>query len=266
MAPGDRERLRETFTEDAELYDRARPGYPPGAIDDLAELAGLGPTCRVLEIGCGTGRLTASLAERGCRVTAVELGAEMAAVARRKLAPFPSVTVVTAAFEEWTLPAEPFDAVVSASAFHWIDPAVRVPKVAGALRAGGALATITNHAAGGRAAFYAEVQDCYQRLGVSAADGRPGLVLPADATTPAYSAELEQSGHFTPMTVRRYEWDLTYSTARFLELLRTSAAHRALEPTAQAGLLDCIGQVVNKRHGGHITKRHLTELCIAYRR
>jgi protein-L-isoaspartate O-methyltransferase len=147
MAPGDRERLRGTFTEDAELYDRARPGYPPAAIDDLAELAGLRSACRALEIGCGTGRLTMSLAERGCRVTAVELGAEMAEVARRKLTAFASATVVTGGFEEWTPPAEPFDAVVSASAFHWLDPAVRVPKVAGALRAGGALATITNHAA-----------------------------------------------------------------------------------------------------------------------
>jgi SAM-dependent methyltransferase len=263
MVPGDRERLRETFTEDAELYDRARPGYPTGAVDDLAELVGLGPACRALEIGCGTGRLTVPLAERGCRVTAVELGAEMAAVARRRLAPFPAVRVVTAAFEEWPLPAEPFDTVVSASAFHWIDPAVRVPKVAAALRAGGALATITNRAAGGGAVFYAEVRDCYRRLGVSAA---AGLDLPADATANAYIAELQQSEQFTPMTVRRYEWELTYSTARFLELLRTSAAHRALEPDARAALLDCIGQVIDDRHGGQLTKRHVTELGIAYRR
>jgi hypothetical protein len=59
---------------------------------------------------------------------------------------------------------------------------------------------------------------------------------------------------------------VTYSTARFLELLRTSAAHRALAPAAQAGLLDCIGQVIDERHGGHLTRRHLTELCVTYRR
>lgn len=263
MAEGDRERLRKTFTEDAELYDRARPGYPPAAIDDLAELTGLRPGSHVLEIGCGTGRLTTPLAERGCRVTAVELGPEMAAVARRKLAPFPSVTVVTAGFEDWTLPAEPFDAAVSASAFHWIDPAVRVPKVAAALRPGGALATLTNHAAGGRTAFYAEVADCYRRLGISAT---PGLGLPADATTPAYIGELRRSGLFTPVTVRRHEWDLTFSTARFLELLRTSAAHRALAPATQADLLDCVGRVIDEHHGGRLTRRHVTELCVTYRR
>jgi protein-L-isoaspartate O-methyltransferase len=58
------------------------------------------------------------LAEQGCRVVAVELGAGLAAVARRNLAGFPDVEVVTAAFEEWPLPTEPFDLVLAATAFH----------------------------------------------------------------------------------------------------------------------------------------------------
>src|SRR5215211_2574155 len=130
-----RQGQRVTFDEDAERYDRARPGYAPALFDDLAVLAGLGPGSRVLEIGCGTGQATIPLAERGYHVVAVELGAELAAVARRNLARFPAVEVITAAFEAWPLPPEPFDLVLSATAFHWIDPAVRVDKSADALRA-----------------------------------------------------------------------------------------------------------------------------------
>src|SRR5919108_4449878 len=126
MPATDRERRRATFDEAAELYDRARPGYPPALFDDLAELAGVGPGCRVLEIGPGTGQATVPLAERGCKIVAVELGEGLAAVARRNLARFPEVQVVTAAFEDWPLPAEPFDVVLAATSFHWIDPAVRV--------------------------------------------------------------------------------------------------------------------------------------------
>src|SRR6187549_3838365 len=85
-------RLRVTFDEDAERYDRARPGYPTAVFDDLLALAGLGPGARVLEIGCGTGQATVPLAERGCEVVAVELGAQMAAVARSNLARFPAAT------------------------------------------------------------------------------------------------------------------------------------------------------------------------------
>jgi ubiquinone/menaquinone biosynthesis C-methylase UbiE len=132
MTQEDRERLRATFDQAAELYDRARPGYPPALFDDLAGLAGIGPGSRVLEIGPGTGQATVTLAERGCRVVAVELGADLAAVAGRNLGRFPAVEVVTAAFEDWPLPGEPFDLVLAATSFHWLDPAVRVVKAADA--------------------------------------------------------------------------------------------------------------------------------------
>ena len=86
MTQNDRDLLRSTFNQDAERYDRARPGYPAGLFDDLAELTSIGPGSRVLEIGPGTGQATRPLAERGCRVVAVELGADLAALARRNLA------------------------------------------------------------------------------------------------------------------------------------------------------------------------------------
>jgi SAM-dependent methyltransferase len=104
-----RVRLSRTFDEDAELYDRARPGYPPELYDDLADLAGAGPGSRVLEVGSGTGKATVPLAGQGYRITAVEAGAHMAAVARRNLAGNAAVAVevVTAEFESWPLPEEP---------------------------------------------------------------------------------------------------------------------------------------------------------------
>ena len=58
----------------------------------------------------------------------------LADVARRNVAAFPAVCVVNAAFESWPLPPERFDAVVAVTAFHWIDPAVRVSKSAETLR------------------------------------------------------------------------------------------------------------------------------------
>ncbi|WUH99669.1 class I SAM-dependent methyltransferase [Spirillospora sp. NBC_00431] len=263
MAEPDRKRLRETFTEAAELYDRARPGYPPKMFDDLDDLAGVGPACRVLELGCGTGQATVPLAERGCRIVAVDLGADMARVARRNLARFPQVEVVTSAFEDWPLPEDPFDAVVSATAFGWIDPAVRVTKAADALRPGGVLATVaTRHVAGGSDAFFAEVQKCYEQFDPSTP---PGLQLPSAADVPSDSEELDRSGRFGPAIFRRYERELTYSTVAYLDLLSTYSGHRALTPTAREGLLKCIGILIDRRHGGRVTKRYLTELRIARR-
>ena len=262
MAGTDRRRLRATFDQAAELYDRVRPGYPPALFDDLAELACVGPGCRLLEIGPGTGQATVPLAERGCRIVAVELGAELAAVARRNLARFPQVQVVTAAFEDWPLPAEPFDVVLAATAFHWIDPNVRVAKAAGALRPGGVLATIaTHHVAGGTEAFFVGVQACYERWDP---DTPPGLRLPAAAEVPAVDDELDRSGRFGSVEFRRYEWERSYSTAGYLEVLCTYSGHRALKPAARARLLGCIAELIDARFGGRISKRYLTELRVAH--
>jgi SAM-dependent methyltransferase len=255
--------MRELFDEDAELYDRARPGYPPEMFDDLAELAGLGPGPRILEIACGTGQATVPLARRGCRITAVELGPSMAAVARRKLTPFPEVEVVTSAFEDWPLPQEPFDAAFCATAFHWLDPAVRVTKSADALRPGGALATVTtHHVAGGSEAFFAEVQECYEHFDPATP---PGLRLRPAADIPRDSDEIDRSGRFGPAVFRRYERELTYTTRQYLDVLLTYSGHRALPADAREGLLGCIGELADTRHGGRVTKRYLTELRVAQR-
>ena len=236
----DRERLRSTFDQVADLYDRVRPGYPAALFDDLAELAGVGPGARVLEIGPGTGQATVPLAERGCRVVAVELGAGLAAVARRNLARFPAVEVVTAAFEDWPLPAEPFDL----------------------LRPGGALATVTtHHIACGDESFFAEAQACYERWDPDTPPG--GAPLKAAADIPTSSDELDRSHRFGPASFRRHEWEQAYTATGYIQVLLTYSGHRALDPRAQAGLLDCIAHLIDTAHGGRITKRYLTELRVA---
>ncbi|MGY1452316.1 class I SAM-dependent methyltransferase [Streptomyces sp. SS8] len=261
-----RERLRRIFDEDAELYDRARPGYPPELYDDLAELAGARPGSRVLEVGCGTGQATVPLADRGCRVTAVEAGPHMAAIARRNLAGAPAVEVVTAEFESWPLPAEPFDTVLAATAFHWIDPTVRVPKAADALCPGGALAVVrSQHVMGGTEKFFIEVQRCYERFDP---ETPPGLRPPAaaDVDNSDHAEEVARSGRFGPTVFRRYEQDLTYTTPEYLELLRTYSGHRALPEAARRGLLASIADLINERYGGRVTKRYLIELGVSRRR
>ncbi|MFI7600879.1 class I SAM-dependent methyltransferase [Actinoplanes sp. NPDC049681] len=259
---GDYVRLRTTFNEDAERYDRARPRYPQQLFDDLAA-AGARPGARILEIGCGTGKATVSLAERGYRVVAVELGPDMAAVARRNLAPYDSVEVITAAFEDWPLPDQPFDAVIAATAFHWIDPAVRVVKSADALRPGGILATVsTHHIAGGTEAFFAAAQGCYERFDPATP---PGLRLEGAGSIPEDDTELVRSGRFGPATFHRYEWEQRYSTAEYVDVLMTYSGHRALPDARRSGLLDCIAGLIDGVHGGQVVKRYMTELRVARR-
>jgi SAM-dependent methyltransferase len=220
----------------------------------------------VLEIGSGTGQATVPLAERGFQITAIELGPILAAVALRKLARFPNVTIVQGAFEAWPLPLEPYDAVVSATAFHWLDPSVRITKSADALRPDGALATIaTHHIGGGDTQFFIDVQDCYGRWFKRVGEGIYGRLQTAADIAPD-SGELEHSGRFEPPTFRRYEWEQPYSAQEYIDLLSTYSDHRALEDAARQHLLDCVSRLIVDRYGGRIRKRYLNELRIARRR
>src|SRR5690348_10946931 len=263
MTDTNREILRTTFGQDAELYDRWRPTYPPQLFTDLATLAGLGPHARVLEIGCGTGQATLPLAQRGCTVVAMDLSPDMVRIARRNLGQFPKVTVIASAFEDWQPADGPFDAVLSATAFHWLDPEMRMVKTAGLLRPGGALGIVsTHHIAGGTNAFFADAQRCYERFDPTAP---PGMRLTTDDETPEETAEFDQSARFGPVKIRRYEWQQTYTSHQYLSLLMTYSGNRARSPQARSGLFGCIAHLIDDVYNGEITKQYRTRLAIAHK-
>src|SRR4051812_48867077 len=120
---------KHTFDRAADQYDRFRPGHPEAVFDEIVRLTGVPPPARLLEIGCGPGQATLPLARRGYQIHAVELGANLAVLARRRLSGYP-VTVEVCPFEEVRLAPDSFDLVVSASSFHWLDRTVAYPKIA----------------------------------------------------------------------------------------------------------------------------------------
>ena len=131
------------FDRVAEEYDRVRPRYPASLVDTACRRAGLGAGSHVVEVGCGTGKLTDALVERGLYVEAVDPGPQLVEVARRRL-PGSTVRFSIGRFEDVELPAGAFDAVFSATAFHWVDPAVSWSKAARLLRRDGVLALLSH--------------------------------------------------------------------------------------------------------------------------
>src|SRR6516162_5519733 len=93
-------RYGKVFDQIAAEYDRHRPAYPDELIDQACRAAGIGSGDAVLEVGCGSGQLTRSLARRGLRVTAVEPGANLLSLARQNLAGAGEVEFVNDRFED----------------------------------------------------------------------------------------------------------------------------------------------------------------------
>lgn len=256
----DRERLRKTFGSVAELYDRARPSYPAVVYDDLEELAGLEPGSRVLEIGPGTGKATAELAQRGYAVTGVELSAELAEVARRNV---PEAEIVAANFESWEPPEAGFDAVAAFAAFHWIAPHLQYAKTVRLLRPGGALAVV--HGPHVRLPdddpFWAEVQEDYDAV-VPTPDNRPPL-YPDEAE--GYTAEFRASGLFERVVERRHLHPLTYTADSYVAVLGTFSENIALPDQQREELFRRIHARIAAQPGGTVTKHHLLVVTVGRR-
>ncbi len=132
---------RALFDEVADLYDATRQSYPNEIVELIVRTAELTTGSSVLEIGCGTGQLTRRLAGRGLDITAIDIGPAMVAGAKRNVAD-PKVAFQVSSFEDFQ-PSQVFDLIVSATAFHWVDPDLGLAKAARTLRPSGWLALLT---------------------------------------------------------------------------------------------------------------------------
>jgi SAM-dependent methyltransferase len=260
---GTRESLRRTFESAADLYEAARPAYPPELYDDLVELAALAPGDRVLEIGCATGKATRPLLERGYSVVCVELGEQLAERARSNLAGLP-VEIHVAPFETWEDAPASYDLVFAATAWHWIEPELRYPKAHALLAPGGHLAFWSaGHAfPPGFDPFFAEIQEVYDAIGES----HPGeWPPPPPDEVPDSTAEIEASGLFDVVGVRRYVWETPYTAEQYVALLDTFSGHIAMPAESRALLDREIRKRLARRPDGLVRRHWAAVLHVARR-
>jgi SAM-dependent methyltransferase len=131
----DRESRRLSFGSVAPDYDRYRPAPPPQTLDWLIPP----DATAVLDLAAGTGAVTRLLIGRAARVVAVEPDERMRAVLAARC---PEAEVLEGRGEDIPLTDASVDAVVIASAWHWLDPERAVPEIARVLRPGGKLGVI----------------------------------------------------------------------------------------------------------------------------
>ncbi len=243
------------------LYDRFRPPYPDAVVDALIGLNGIAQGAAVLEVGAGTGQLTLPLVGRGLHVTALEPGPRMAALLAWKLRDDSTSRVVASRFEDAHVDRRAFDLVVSATAFHWVDPSRRYALAADALRPGGGLALLRNDhvAAPSSAPFYRGVQPLYAQ---HAPELDKGYEPPVVDEVRGFATEMEASGRFSVLDERRFLWEQRYTADTIIGLLRTYSDHRALPARRRTRLHAAIRGFVDTQLGGSFVDRYVTALCI----
>lgn len=162
MAHPDDTRL--SFDQVAELYDQARPSYPPELFDVVFEMLPEDP--EIVEVGPGTGQATRDLFTRGASVHAIEIGPAMAAKLRANL-PSDRLRITVGDFEDEPIAPASTDAVFSATAYHWISRRAQVDRPATVMRRAGVVAIVDliQVDSPDDAGFFAASQPIYERYG-----------------------------------------------------------------------------------------------------
>lgn len=255
--------LRETYNRSAATYRSVRPDYPAAVFDAVEAYAGLARSARVVEVGVGTGQATLALVSRGWHVVGLEPGSELAAIARRELAPFRNVEIRECTFEEAQLPDDSVDLLAAATSWHWVDPAVGVPKAARVLHRRGVAALWWNaHVPDTDDPRWAPIRAVYD-------DVAPELARLARLTPdrPDYdpSAELAVGGHFSGIEEHVFAFSVDYTAESFLALLGTYASHQHLDEQRRQRLFDRLTATIECELGGTVTKPYEAVLVLGRR-
>ena len=256
----DNNTLKHTFDEVARLYNEIRPRYPEELFIKLIEATGLQPGSTLLEIGPGTGQATTPLAKAGFELTAIELGVELAEVARYELQAYKNVQIITGAFEEIALPESSFELVFAATSFHWLDPAVRFVKIHKLLKNGGHLAIIhTHHTSDEKGDFFFNAsQAIYHKYDFTDKDKKPEFLKNKDLKPTELDESLFRLKYFQSFPVV-----IKYSAKQFVKLLNTYSNHLIASQPVQQSFYGEMEALINDRFQGAIEKHFSMSLTIA---
>jgi SAM-dependent methyltransferase len=250
---------RRSFDGAAEIYHGIRPGYPAPLFEDLFRLLPGHPA--VLEVGPGTGQATRDLLSRGATVRAIEIGPSMAARLREAL-PSPALTITIGDFEEVDVGEHGFDAVFSATAYHWISPKAQVDRPVDVLKPGGVIAVVDLNQVSSPddKGFFAAAQPIYERYG----QGHAGPRAPErDKVDPPIRRVLRGDPRFLNVEVRAYDWNQAYSAAGYRKLMLSYSSTQMMTPPARQGLLDDMENFVRQQFGNQVTRPIVVTLTTA---
>ncbi|WP_067672152.1 class I SAM-dependent methyltransferase [Nocardia miyunensis] len=257
--PHEARAIAESFGADAARYDRTRPPYPAELIERIRDTA---PGGEILDVGTGTGIVARQFRGLGCTVLGVEPDARMAEFARGT-----GIETEVATFEKWESGGRRFDAVVSGTAWHWVDPVAGAARAGRVLRPGGLLAPF-NHVFQMPPEVAERVHAVYRRV----VPDSPFADQPARPALDVYQAffdtaadGIRQSGAFGEPERWQHEWRRTYTRDEWLDQLPTTGMFTRLEPDRLAEILAGVGAAIDDL-GGSFTMPYTTVAVAAVRK
>ena len=227
-----------SFGAAARMYDARRPRYPSQLIDDLLSRGAQ----RVLDVGAGTGIASRQLLDKGADVLAVEPDPRMAEIAKEK-----GIPIEIGTFENWEPAERNFNLVVFGQSFHWVNPAIALPKIHSLLSTGGHLALMWNRLfpTDPTHGDFAEIYRDYMDPGSPLIDGSSIGIVETDGNTDRLIDSITASG-FT-VEEHTYPRNDHYSAQHWLDLVFTYSNHLILAEDKAAQLRVRLAERIGSR-------------------
>jgi hypothetical protein len=189
----------------------------------------------------------------------IEIGDKMANYASQKFSTYPKVKIVNDSFEEWNPQGELFDLVVSAQAFHWIDPGIGYPKVSSISKSNGFLALIWIINLFPESEISNQIQEVYKLI---LPQNSPPNREPVEVQVKNKVQEIDATELFEPVKDLQYPFEIEYSSEQYSQLLNTYSDHRTLEKRQKDKLFEGVKSVIDN-HGGKLQKPYVATLYLA---
>jgi SAM-dependent methyltransferase len=232
----------------ADLYERARPDYPPGAVAWISDRLDLRAGRIVLDLGAGTGKLTRSLVDTGARVIAVEPGDAMRAVLEWGV---PQAEAMRGSAEDIPLPTASVDAIAIGQAFHWFRHDIAIPELHRVLRPGGGVALIWN-TRDPELPLHREIGELIAPF------------IPPDRPPPdQWSRQLRETELFGPLETRRFSFVHKVDADGLAERM-ASVSFVAAAPLEARRELDLRLRKLAERLGGCVDFPYVTAVYVSF--
>ncbi len=243
----------------ADAYHKTRPPYPQELINEAVKIAQLSSNTKILEIGCGPGTATTSLAELGLSLVCLEPNSEAYKIACKNCIDYPKVEIINTTFEGCQLEKNCFDAVIAATSFHWISSKIRYSKTAKILKDNGFLILLWNTPPQPSFKLYNELLDSIYETYAPHIQGYENIEN-HKTNIDALGKSVIDYGKFQQTFSMEIISKLTYEIDDYLALLSTLSPYIAMKSPIRQTLFERIRSTLQKNHGNKIDLSYLSVL------
>lgn len=236
--------LKHTFGTIAPLYDRIRPGYPKEVVDAIISYSNISGDGRILDVCCGTGRSSELFVEKGYNVTCLDISKELIDIAKANIGKFSNVDFIVGAFEDYVIPENSFDLLISGTAFHWLDPDIAYKKVYTILKPGGTLALFWNVVEYKSEEWLKEISMLFSELCPHFTEKKKRS-----------RKEFLDSIKFSNTVEYEYRHTVVYSKKDLEDLFRTKSWVISLSVDQREKLFEGIDKIIDKKESLHLPYR-----------